>query len=83
MGPRNAMHWIAPVGRSWQSILAGYLGILSPVIVFLAPFAIGTGIWALVAARRGGHGRGRAWTGIVGGLLGVVVLVALLTSDAL
>ena len=81
--PSDALHWIVPVGRSWQSVVAGYLGLLSPLVVVLAPFAIGFGIWALQRARSGGHGRGRAVTGIVGGILGLVVVVALANGGVL
>ncbi len=76
--PHEALHWLVPVGRSWQSIVAGYLGLFSPVIWFLAPFSIGIGIWALVGAQPGAHGRGRAITGIVGGLLGAGIGLAVL-----
>lgn len=75
-GPSTAMHWMLPVGRSWQSVTAGYLGLFSLAIWVLGPVSIGVGIWALVRANHGGHGRGRAITGIVGGLLGTVILVA-------
>lgn len=81
-GPGNVAHWMIPVGRSWQSILAGYLGLLSLGIWPLGPFAIGVGIWALVKARQGGHGRGRAITGIVGGAVGVAILLAFALSSA-
>jgi len=46
----------------------------------LAPFSIGVGIWALARARHGGHGRGRAITGIVGGLIGAALGIAVLTG---
>lgn len=74
-GPSSAVHWMLPVGRSWQSVVAGYLGLLSLGIWVLGPFAIGIGIWALVRAQSGGHGRGRAITGILGGGIGCVVLL--------
>ena len=79
-GPKDPMHWVLPVGRSWQSVLAGYLGLLSLAIWVLAPFSIGFGIWALVRARSGGHGTGRAITGIVGGVLGGVIGIAFLIA---
>lgn len=78
-GPKSAVHWLVPVGRSWQSIVAGYLGLLSLALWILAPVSIGMGIWALVRARDGGHGRGRAVFGIVGGVLGAVFGVLFLT----
>ena len=78
-GPSDVTHWLLPVGRSWQSIVAGYLGLVSTLVFFLAPFSIGLGIWALRKARTGGHGRGRAWLGIVGGLIGIAFGVWILT----
>lgn len=75
-GPSSAVHWMLPVGRSWQSVLAGYLGLLSLGLWVLGPFAIGFGVWALVRAQHGGHGRGRAITGIFGGVVGCVILLA-------
>jgi hypothetical protein len=81
-GPGSAIHWMLPVGRSWQSVLAGYLGLFSLAIWLLGPVSIAFGVWALVRANRGGHGRGRAITGIVGGLVGTLVLVAFAASAA-
>lgn len=81
--PTDAMHWIVPVGRSWQSIVAGYLGLVALVVWPLAPFAIGLGIWALVRARQGGHGRGRAVFALVCGTLGLVVGALVLGSGML
>jgi hypothetical protein len=74
------MHWVLPVGRSWQSVLAGYLGLLSLVIWVLAPFSVGFGTWALLRARVGGHGTGRAVTGVVGGVVGLVLGIAFLVA---
>lgn len=68
-----------PTGRSWQSITAGYLGLLSFVVLFLGPFAIAFGIWGLqVAGKTGSHGRGRSVFAIVGGLFGTLLLVYLI-----
>lgn len=80
-GPNTVQHWMLPVGRSWQSVLAGYLGLFGWLIFPLAPFALGFGIWAMVRARSGGHGRGRAIVGIVGGLVGCAFGAALIVSD--
>ncbi|WP_066583453.1 DUF2510 domain-containing protein [Cellulomonas timonensis] len=79
-GPGSVMHWIVPVGRSWQSVTAGYLGLLSLGIWMLGPFAIGLGAWAMARARHGGHGRGRAIVGIVCGVLGTAGMVAFLSG---
>ena len=75
-GPGTAMHWMLPVGRSWQSIVAGYLALLSIVLWPLGPFAVGLGIWALVrAAREKAHGTGRAVFAVIVGLLATFLLL--------
>lgn len=81
--PSDAMHWIVPVGRSWQSILAGYLGLFGLLIWPLAPFALGIGVWAMRRARDGGHGRGRAVFAIVTGLIGTALGIAVLSGPIL
>jgi hypothetical protein len=78
--PSDTLHWVLPVGRSWQSIVAGYLGLIALGVWVVGPVAVGFGIWALRVAKTGGHGRGRAWFGIVGGLLGTVFFVWFLTT---
>jgi hypothetical protein len=79
--PTDVTHWMLPTGRSWQSIAAGYLGLLSFVVLFLAPIAIGFGIWGLrVAGKTGTHGRGRSVFGIVGGAFGTLLLVYLIAK---
>jgi hypothetical protein len=79
--PTSAAHWMLPVGRSWQSIVAGYLGLIALVAWFLGPVALGMGIWALARASRDGtHGRGRAIFGVVVGSLTTVLLIAVLTT---
>lgn len=79
-GPDDALHWILPVGRSWQSITAGYLGLFGLLIWPLAPFALGLGIWALRIP--GGHGRGRAIFAIIAGVLGTAFGVLALLNWA-
>ncbi|MFI2753905.1 DUF2510 domain-containing protein [Cellulomonas sp. P22] len=81
-GPSSAMHWMLPVGRSWQSVTAGYLGLFSLAIWVLGPVSIGIGVWALARAKQGGHGRGRAITGIVCGLLGTTLMVWFVTTGS-
>lgn len=82
--PRDPLHWLVPVGRSWQSIVAGYLGLFAIVIWPLGPVAIGFGFWALRKAQVGGHGRGRAVLALVVGVLATIasayVAVTLLTA---
>jgi hypothetical protein len=75
--PRDAIHWLVPVGRSWQSIVAGYLGLVAIVVWPLGPVALGFGFWALRKARTGGHGRGRAVFALVVGALSTVALAFL------
>ncbi len=74
--PQDVMHWILPVGRSWQSIASGYLGLIGLVLWPVAPVAVWFGFWALRRARDGGHGRGRAIFGIVTGLIGMAIGVS-------
>ncbi len=84
-GPSEALHWLLPVGRSSESIAAGYLGLLCLVLALVAilPFAFigvlplaGLTVWlairALGKAGSGGHGSGRAIFGLVGAGLAVV-----------
>jgi hypothetical protein len=68
--PRSIVHWLVPVGRSWQSIVAGYLGLFGLLIWPLAPIAVALGIWAIQRGAHGGHGRGRAVFAVVTGLVG-------------
>src|SRR5450830_2068914 len=81
-GPKDAVHWMLPVGRSWQSITAGYVGLLSLGIWALGPVAIWLGIWAIRKARTGGHGRGRAVFAIVTGTLGTLFMALFLVMNA-
>ncbi|TQL02726.1 hypothetical protein [Cellulomonas sp. SLBN-39] len=60
---------LKPVGRSWQSVVAGYVALFSVVVWALGPLSLGLGVWAMVRARTGGHGRGRAVFAIVVGVL--------------
>ncbi|WP_440684309.1 DUF2510 domain-containing protein [Cellulomonas soli] len=80
VGPGDALHWMVPVGRSWQSVVAGYVGIFALFIWVLGPVAIGLGWWAMVRARSGGHGRGRAVFAIVAGVAAIVFGVLYLVS---
>ncbi|WP_309134715.1 DUF2510 domain-containing protein [Cellulomonas sp.] len=78
-GPSEAAHWLLPVGRSWQAVVAPYVGLFAMLVFPLAPVAIGLGVWALVRAQHGGHGRGRAAFAILGGLVGCASGVWLFT----
>jgi hypothetical protein len=65
---------ILPVGRSLWAIASGYLGLVS-VLLIPAPFALFTGIMAILEMRRNpkARGMGRAVFGIVMGALGTAV----------
>lgn len=78
--PSDAVHWLIPTGRSWESIASGYLGLVGLVLWPAAPFAVWTGAVALRRARGGGHGRGRAVFGIVAGVAGSVIGVLVLVN---
>ena len=78
-GPSGALHWIVPVGRSWQSIVAGYVAILALFVWPVGPVALGLGVWALARARQGGHGRGRAVFAVIVESLASVAAVWALT----
>ena len=79
--PDSVTHWLLPTGRSWQSILAGYLGLFS-ILLFPAPLAVAFGVWGLVAAKRDGtHGRGRSVFGIVAGTVGTVILLVIFVQS--
>ena len=81
MGQDAGMRMLLPVGRSGWAIAAGYLGLLSPLLVF-APFAAILGIVAVVDIKNhpDRHGLGRAWFGIVMGAIFTVALGLILTA---
>ena len=84
LGPGEGLHWVVPVGRSWQSIVAGYVGLVALFLWALGPVAIGLGVLGLRRARSGGHGSGRSVFAIVAGtiasLLGAVTLLGMVTG---
>ena len=80
--PDETLHWLLPVGRSWESILAGYVGIAALFIWVLGPVAILLGVLALRRARTGGRGSGRAWFAVVAGVLGCVFGLVFLINGA-
>lgn len=83
MGDNAGIRMILPVGRAWQAIVAGYLGLLSVLPVF-GVLALIFGFWAVEAVRRDPqrHGMGRAIFGIVAGLIGTIAYAVLLFSPA-
>jgi hypothetical protein len=75
-----ALKYLVPIGRSGWAIAAGYLGLIS-VLVVPAPFALACGLMAVRNIRRDDKliGMGRAVFGIVmGGLVTLVVLYFLI-----
>lgn len=74
-----AMRMLLPVGRSGWAVAAGYLGLLSPLLV-PAPFAVITAIIAIREMRRHPekHGMGRAVFGLALGIPCTLITVAVL-----
>ncbi len=70
---------LVPIGRTWQSIVAGYLGLVA-IIPPLSLAAVAMGAWALADLKQRPNltGRGRAWFGIIGGTICVVLHLGLL-----
>ncbi len=81
--PSDPLHWMIPIGRSWQAITAGYVGLVALVVWPLGPIAIVFGLWAMARARRGGHGSGRAVFAIVVGTAVTALGAYLLTAHVL
>ena len=80
IGDDAGMRMLLPVGRSFWAIASGYFGLLSILLIF-APFALITGILAILDIRKNPekHGMGRAVFGIVmGALFSLILLFALL-----
>jgi hypothetical protein len=83
-GDDPMMRMLLPVGRSAWAIAAGYLGLLSFLGIF-APVALVVGIVAVrdIQKHPEKHGLGRAWFGIVMGVLGSIALAVLIASALL
>jgi len=77
----KAMRMILPVGRSGLAIAAGYAGLFG-LLIFPAPLALLLGIAALVDLHRNPdkHGKGRAIFGLIIGIIGSLLLVAILVK---
>ena len=73
-GPRDLERFLTPAGRPASAIAAGYLGLFS-LLPFFGIFAIIAGVVAQRTLRRNPHvlGRGRAWFGLVMGLVMTLV----------
>ena len=79
LGDDAMMRLALPAGRSGWAIAAGYLGLLSLLGIF-GPPALICGLLAIRDIRQHPekHGLGRAWFGIVMGILGSIAVVAAL-----
>ena len=80
LGEDANMRMLLPVGRSLWAIASGYLGLLSILLVF-APFALITGILAILDIRKNPekHGMGRAIFGVaMGAFFSLLLLFTLL-----
>lgn len=81
--PDDPVHWLLPTGRTWQSIAAGYLALITLVAWPLGPITLAMGVWALRESNAGkGHGRGRAVFAVVSGSLGCLATLGVIV-DAL
>jgi len=71
--------YLIPIGRSGWAIAAGYLALFS-VLVLPAPFALVCGVMGLRDIEKNPTklGKGRAWFGIIMGLL-VLLAIAIVT----
>ena len=80
LGDSAAVRMLIPVGLSVWAIFAGYLGLVS-VLVIPPPFAVLCGILALREIKRNPkkHGMGRAIFGIVCGVSVMGLLAVILT----
>jgi hypothetical protein len=74
--PNGCLALVIPIGRSGWAIGAGYLGLLSPLVI-PAPFAILCGVMAIKDINKNPEKLGlvRAWLGIIAGA--AVILMAL------
>ena len=76
----RALRMVVPVGRSGWAIAAGYLGLVSWIIIPLAPFAILCAELGRreIAKNPKKHGMGRVVTGFVGGAIGMCFILGYL-----
>jgi len=79
----DGLQLLLPVKVNIWAFFAGYLGLFAILMIF-APFALIMGLIAVRQLRRheGERGYGRAWFGIVMGVLGTLALVVLLVAAA-
>ena len=81
MADDAVMRMLLPIGRSWWAIAAGYVGLISLLLV-PAPLALLLGAVALRDLRKHPHkhGKGRAIFALIMGALGSAGLVWLLLA---
>lgn len=79
------MRMLVPIGRSGWAIAAGYLGLIS-VLLLPAPVAIAVSLVAIGDVRKSRadpkprRGMGRAVFGLIMGVLGTIALLVLIVS---
>ncbi len=73
----GGLGYVIPMNVEPCSTIAGYLGLFSVVFVFLGPFAVILGVWGLRRIANDGRvkGKSRAWTGIVLGTIGTLLML--------
>ncbi len=73
IGQDAGMRMIIPVGRAWQAIVSGYMGLLS-ILPGFGVLALIFGVWAIVVIKNDPkqHGMGRAIFGIIAGAIGTI-----------
>ena len=79
LGDDAGMRVLLPVGRSGLAIIAGYLGLFSPIII-PAPLALLFGILAVIDIRKhpDKHGMGRAVFAIIMGIIFSIPLIMMI-----
>lgn len=80
-GTDSALMMILPIGRSPLSIIAGYLGLFSVLLIF-APIALIVSLCALNDLKKhpGQAGKGRAIFGLVMGIVFTILLLVIVVS---
>lgn len=82
-GKFGAMDLVAPLRADPWAVLAGYLGLFSFILI-AAPFSLAVAIIALKSLKKHPErtGKGRAWFGLVMGVLGTPLLIWLIATLA-